>query len=175
MSLTFLQDSNFGRHRADQTGSTGVGYAILDVAGGVVTPRTTVGVYQVASGSGIYAANVTYPDNFHGQIFWDCPAFTGSLGLILSQAFATEQFNVEANDPFVSSSYALLSGTIAPSLQVLRDIAVGRWKIDKVAMTMTFYREDNVTVVATFALKDDTGAPAFDGVFERVLVGSVTP
>jgi hypothetical protein len=156
-----------------------VGYTVLDVAGSIVAPRTTTGVYELASGSGLYAANVAWPDAFNGQILWDCPGLTGSSGFILAQAFATEQYNFEANDPMiatvVSSSYALLSGTLAPSIQGLVDVAFGRWKINKATNQMLFYREDNVTLVATFNLYDDTGAPAYDGVFERQLVGPVTP
>jgi hypothetical protein len=153
MSLTLLQNVNFGSKRANVTGSTGVGYTVLDTAGVIVTPRTTAGVYQAAPG--IYAANVAYPDDFHGQILWDCPAFTGSSGLILSQSFATEQYNVEANDPKVASIY---------------DISFGRWKIDKATNQMLFYKSDNVTLVARFNLFDDNGNPVFDGVFERVKV-----
>jgi hypothetical protein len=163
-----LQNANFGPKRADQTGSLGVGYAILDENGAVVAPRTTSGVYQLASGSGLYAAYVSWPDAFSGQILWDCPAFTGSSGNVLAKSSATEQYNVE-------QSYTYLSGTIGPQVQGIYDVAFGRWKIDKVANTMTFYRAGKVTVVAVFDLFDDTGAPTFDGVFERVLVGSVTP
>lgn len=163
-----LQNANFGPKRADQTGSLGVGYTILDYLGNIITPRTTTGVYQLTAGSGLYAAYVSWPDPFNGQILWDCPAFTGSSGLIRSQSFATEQHNTDR-------AYVFLTGTIAPQVQGLYDVAFGRWKIDKVANTMTFYRADNVTIVAVFDLLDDTGAPTFDGVFERVLVGSVTP
>jgi hypothetical protein len=172
MPLTLLQNANFGAKRANQTGSLGVGYTVLDTVGAVVSPRTTVGVYQTASG--VYAANVTYPDRFNGQILWDCPSFTGSMGFVLSQSFATEQQNVEENDPRVSDTWQMVN-SITGSIAVLRDISVGRWRIDKVANQMIFYREDNVTVVATFNLFDDASAPAFDGVFERRLVGSVTP
>jgi hypothetical protein len=174
MPLTLLQNVSFGPKRANVTGSTGVGYTLMDVAGAVVQLRTTAGVYQLTPGSGLYAANVTYPDNFNGQIMWDCPSITGSLGLVLSQSFATEEQNVQANDPKVADTWSMVN-SITGSIAVLRDIAVGRWKIDKVAQTMTFYREDNLTVVAVFNLFDDTGAPAFDSVFERKLVGSVTP
>lgn len=60
MLLQQLRNVNFGRTRANATGSTGVGYTIMDVSGSVVSPRTTIGVYQLESGSGIYAAYVTF-------------------------------------------------------------------------------------------------------------------
>ena len=167
MPLTLLQNVNFGRNRADVTGSSGVGFALLDAAGNVVSARTTTGVYQIASG--VYAANVTYPDRFNGQILWDCPA-VGSL----SSSFAVEEQNVQANDPRVSDTWQMVN-SVTGSVQGLYDVAFGRWRIDKVANTMTFYRSDNSTVVATFNLLDDNGLPAFDGVFERQLAGPVTP
>lgn len=174
MPVAQLRNVNFGRNRADQTGSSGVGYAVLDFAGTTIFPRTTTGVYQLASGSGLYAAYVSFPDSFRGQILWDCPSFTSSLGEILSQSFATEQYNVEENDPKVADTWSMVNG-ITGSIAGLVDVAFGRWKIDKTTNQMLFYREDNVTLVATFDLFDDTGAPTTDAVFERRLVGGVTP
>jgi hypothetical protein len=177
MSNTMLCNVAFGRARADQTGSMGVGYTVMDVDGNIVFSRNTAGVYELVSGSGLYAANVAFPDNFNGQIVWDCPPVTSSLGLILSQSFATEQYNVQSNDPIVEATYTLLSGTIAPQVQGLYDVAFGCWRIDPVANTMTFYKgsDDSSPVVAVFDLYDQNGNPTYDGVFERVLIGSVMP
>ncbi len=174
MALDQLRNVNFGRNRANITGSTGVGFTLLDVVGTTVNPRTTSGVYQLAGGSGVYAANISFPNNFHGQVLWDCPAVTGSGGQVLSQSFATEQYNVEENDPKTADTWQMINN-ITGSIQGLYDVAFGRWKIDKVANTMTFYRDDNVTVVAVFDLFDDNTVPTFDGVFERRLNGVVTP
>ena len=162
MPLTLLQNVNFGRNRANMTGSTGVGYTVLDVAGAVVLPRTTAGVYQTAPG--VYAANVTYPDRFNGQILWDCPV-TASL----SASFATEEQNVEANDPRVSDTWQMVN-VITGSVKLIRDMTAGRWKIDLSTNVMSFYAEDNTTLVAQFDLFDDLGAPSSDAVFERVKV-----
>lgn len=167
MSLDQLRNCNFGRQRADVTGSTGVGYTLFDALGGVVTPRTTSGVYQLSPGSGLYAAYISFPDAFRGQLMWDCPSITGSLGRILSQSFATEQFNVEENNPKVNDIDARtiqMSGTIGQ----IYDVQYGRWKI--VANQMIFYKDDNVTEITRFNLFDDTGAPSMDAVFERYKV-----
>lgn len=174
MPLTLLQNVNFGRNRANVTGSSGVGYAVLDGLGNVVSTRTTVGVYQLSSGSGLYAARVTYPDGFDGQVVWDCPPVTGSQNTLLSQSFATEEYHYLANNPNTDAALAAVQ-SVTGSVQGLYDVAFGRWRIDKLANTMTFYRADNSTVVATFNLLDDNGLPTFDGVFERQLVGPVTP
>jgi hypothetical protein len=151
-----------------------VGYAVYDSLGNVVSPRTTAGVYQVITGSGLYAAPVTYPDGFNGQIVWDCPPVTGSQGTVLSQSYAAEEQNYLANNPKADDTWQMVS-SVTGSVQGLYDVAFGRWRIDPVANTMTFYRSDNVTVVATFNLLDSAGAPAFDSVFERQLAGSVIP
>jgi len=175
MTLTLLQTANFGTSRANVTGSFGVGYTVLDVSGTIVTARTTLNVSQSAPGTGNYYANVTYPSNFNGQIVWDCPQITSSLGAVLSPIYASEQQNFQANDPSAGAAYTLLSGTLVSQVQGLYDVAFGRWKINKAANQMVFYRADNVTVVATFNLLDDNGNPTFDGVFERQLTGAVTP
>lgn len=174
MSLDQLRNANFGTSRADITGSSGVGYALLDAAGVVVSSRTTTGVYQLTSGSGLYAALVRFPAGFHGQLIWDCPAFTGSSGFMFAQSYAIEQYNVEENDPRVADVWQMVND-VTGSIAGLYDVAFGRWRIDTATNQMIFYRDDNSTVVATFDLFDETGVPTFDGVFERRLVGSVTP
>jgi len=63
--------------------------------------------------------------------------------------------------------YSFGSSGSAGSVEFLKDMEGGRWKIDETAKTMTFYKEDNVTVVATFALKDINGNSSFESIFER--------
>ena len=60
-----------------------------------------------------------------------------------------------------------LLGLIQTDLSFVKEIEGGRWKIDKTTNQMVFYKEDNTTVVATFALYDDEGASASSNVFER--------
>ena len=161
MALDQLRNCNFGRSRANATGSTGVGYTVMDVSGAIVQPRTTTGVYQLTSGSGLYAAYISFPDDFRGQIMWD----TGTA--FPTASYATEQYNVEENNPRVDDidrRTLQMSGTIGQ----LYDISFGRWKI--VSNQMIFYKDDNVTEVVRFNLFDDTGNPSMDAVFERVKV-----
>lgn len=162
MSLDQLRNVNFGRTRANATGSTGVGFTLLDVSGSTVLPRTTTGVYQLTSGSGLYAAYVSFPDHFRGQLMWD----TGAA--FSTPAYATEQFNVEENNPRVDDNWRMLN-SITGSIETIRGITEGRWKI--VGNQMIFYDADNATPVAVFNLFDDGGAPTMDSVFERVRVG----
>lgn len=164
MSLLQLRNVHFGRSRANVTGSAGVGYALLDTTGTTSAPRTTVGVYQLVSGSGAYAAYISFPDNFRGQVLWDCPPVTTSGGLVLSQSYATEQYNYEENNPNVDSisqTIQLMSGTLS---QLYR-MNFGRWLIT--GNQMIFYADDNSTEVARFNLYDDLGAPTMDAVFDR--------
>jgi hypothetical protein len=159
--LDQLRNANFGKNRANATGSTGVGYTLMDVSGSVIAPRTTAGVYQLESGSGLYAAYVTFPADFRGQIMWD----TGTA--FADKSYAVEQYNVEENNPKVDDTLRMLtmmSGTLAQ----LYDISFGRWHI--VGNQMVFYKEDNVTEVARFNLFDDTATPSMDAVFQRTRV-----
>lgn len=108
MPLSQLRNVNFGRTRLNATGSTGVGYQLLDETGAVESARTTTGVYQTAPG--IYAAYISFPDDFRGQVLWD----TGTT--FPSTFYATEQYNVEENDPRVASIHAqttYVSGTVS--------------------------------------------------------------
>lgn len=167
MPVSQLRNANFGRTRADLTGSTGVGYAVLNHVGTVVTPRTTSGVYQLASGSGLYAAFITFPDSFRGQVMWDCPSVTGSGGSILSQSFAVEQYNYEENNPRVDETWQMVNN-VTGAIGLLYDMQFGRWHI--VNNQMLFYGPDNTTLLAVFNLFDDTGNPTMDAVFQRTKV-----
>jgi hypothetical protein len=161
MPLTQLRNVNFGRNRANATGSTGVGFTVLDYAGAIVSPRTTAGVYQLTSGSGLYAAYVTFQDSFHGQLMWDTGvAFT-------TASYATEQYNVEENDPKVADTWSMVN-SITGSIQMIYDVSTGRWKMT--GNQLILYKEDNVTIVHKFNLFDDLGNPTMDAVFERVKV-----
>jgi hypothetical protein len=159
MPLQQIRNVNFGRTKSNATGSSGVGYQLLDVAGSPSAPRTTTGVYQTAPG--IYAAYITFPDDFRGQILWD----TGTT--FPTASYATEQYNVEENDPKVSLTHTAvtqMSGTVGS----LYDIQFGRWKIDN--NKMQFFKEDNLTLIAEFSLFDDNGNPTMDSVFERIKI-----
>lgn len=156
MALSQLKNVNFGRTRLNATGSLGVGYQLLDTVGSVVSSRTTTGVYQTAPG--IYAAYVSFPDNFRGQILWD----TGTI--FVTASYATEQYNYEENNPKVDSVYNVVT-SMTGTLNSIYDIQYGRWRI--VGDQMIFYKEDNSTEVARFDLFDDAGNPTMDAVFER--------
>ena len=159
MPLSQLRNCNFGPNRLNATGSNGVGYAILDRTGFVIAPRTTSGVYQTAPG--IYAAYISFPDAFSGQVVWD----TGIA--FLTASYATEQYNTEENNPRVDDIYNMTL-QMSSTLGSLYDIQYGRWKI--VSNQMVFYKDDNITEVARFDLFDDSGNPSEDAVFERVKV-----
>jgi len=161
MTLSQLRNVNFGSNKANATGSLGVGYTLLDYAGSTVQARTTAGVYQLLSGSGIYAAYISFPDGFRGQVMWD-------TGTAFSKTYyAAEQYNVEENDPRVAQTHQMMM-SVTGSIQFLRDMTAGRWIIEN--NQMKFYAEDNATLVAVFDLYDSAGVPSMDTVFERVKV-----
>lgn len=167
MALAQLRTTNLGKTRANLTGSTGVGYTLVNSDQSILQTRTTTGVYQLTSGSGIYSAYVTFPDSFNGTILWD----SGESGDNI--VYAAEQYNTEENDGRIYPILQTVSGTVSMSaidIQFLVDIEGGRWKIDTATNRMTFYKADNITPVAVFDLKDAVGAPTTEAPFERVRV-----
>jgi len=158
MTLQQVENVNFGRTKGFATGSSGVGYTLYDATGSVQQLRTTSGVYEVVPGSGLYAAYISLPDEWHGQVVWD----TGTAFVTASHAI--EQLNVEEHDPRVADNNHMLS-QMSGTIGLLYDSQYGRWKIEQ--NRMRFFKEDNVTLVAEFDLFDDNGVPSMDAVFER--------
>jgi hypothetical protein len=156
MSLLQLRNCNFGLNRTNLTGSNGVGYTLYNSDGSVNSIRTTTGVYQLVPDSGIYSAYISFPDDFHGQILWD----TGTL--LASKSYATEDYNVEANNPKIDDIYT--------TTENVWQATAGRWKINSISNEMVFYKEDNVTEILRFKLFDEAGQPTTDAVFERLRV-----
>lgn len=161
MSLTQVRTVNFGKNKSNATGSSGVGYTVFDSVGVVNAPRTTTGVTQLASGSGIYQAPISFPDTFKGSVLWD----TGVA--FPTTYYATEQYNSEENNPNVD---VILSMTtqISSSVEIIRGMTEGRWYIDENTNKMFFYDKDNTTLIAEYNLKDKDGLPTVDAVFERL-------
>ena len=157
--LKQLRNVNFGTEYSDLTGSSGVGFRLFDVSGSVVGSRvTSPSVYQLVSGSGIYASYVDFPDSFRGQILWD----TGT-GALPTQ-FAVEEYNVEQNNPVVQETWGKLT-SMAVDIEEIKDFESGRWHI--VGNTMNFYKSDNTTLIASFDLYDDQGLPSSESIFQR--------
>lgn len=150
-----LKNVNFGVSRANATGSSGVGYTLIDSLGNVISSRTTIGVYQIVPNSGIYAANITIPDNFNGQILWDTANF-------FSKTYrAIEHYNTEEKIDDIWQAISSITG----SLTFIRDMTAGRWKIEN--NQMKFYKEDNMTLIAVYDLYDQNGLPSSEIVVER--------
>lgn len=138
MSITLLKSVNFGPGKG---GLETVGFTLINTSGAVAVARSTVGVHEVGTDTGIYAAPITF-DSFVGSILWD----TGEG----SPAYATEEYNaLEENVEFV------------------KDIEGGRWTIDPGTNQMIFYKADNTTEVARFNLQGSDGNANSTDVFTR--------
>jgi hypothetical protein len=78
----------------------------------------------------------------------------------------------EASSEHVAlGSFGKMVATISASMEIVRQIEAGRWKIARSGgnYQMTFYDDDDQPLF-TFNLKDDAGAPSADRVFERTPV-----
>ncbi|MFA5238283.1 MAG: hypothetical protein WC476_01070 [Phycisphaerae bacterium] len=58
--------------------------------------------------------------------------------------------------------------SVASDLLIIKKIETGRWRINSVDNTMTFYDEDGETELFKFNLKDASGAASATEVFERI-------
>jgi len=138
--VTLLKSVNFG---SGQASLETVGYTLIDTDGSEAVARSTEGVHEVGTDTGIYATNISFPTTFtQGSILWD----TGTD----PNFFATEQYNSAEN---VSS---------------MLDWTGGRWELNSTDKMMIFYQEDNTDVIARFSLFDRNGNPDLDEVYNRV-------
>lgn len=153
-----VRSADFGSFYA---GSTSINYSLYSSSNALIDGPTTVGVSEVGTLTGVYAANISFPDDFHGTILWS----SGGADPV----FVSEQFNVEENNPKIDQIHSAVI-VIGQDLSFIKDIEGGRWKIDKATSQMVFYKSDNTTVVATFQLKDEIGNPSFAAPFERARI-----
>jgi hypothetical protein len=72
-------------------------------------------------------------------------------------------FNTSGSMGYLMNQVSIISG----SVDLIRDMTAGRWKIDTALNQMIFYKEDNTTEVARFDLTDASGSPTSDSPYER--------
>jgi len=142
VSISLVRNVNFGRSKR---GLNTVGYTLVNSVGSITAPRQTAGVHEVGTETGIYAALITFPTNFHGSILWD----TGG-----------------PNPVHASENYSPLE----EQTQFSYDISGGRWILDSNTNQMIFYTADNVTEIARFNMKDQDNNPSVESVFSRTRV-----
>jgi|LauGreDrversion4_2_1035121.scaffolds.fasta_scaffold78347_3 hypothetical protein len=166
---------DFGQSKADATGSSGVGYTLLDITGSIVENRTTEGVVQVAPG--IYSATPHFPhDDPAYQILWDTgTAFTKTYYAAETVNNLKQFFELTASISAVNNAVSMAAEVLSDTrddlsqlkidVALIRDFTAGRWKM--MNNQMIFYKEDNLTEIARFGLFDDSGNPSMESVFER--------
>lgn len=156
MPTARLKSVNFGKLKGSLAT---VGYCLYDVTGSIAQSRSAVSIYELGTSTGIYASNISFPDEFKGSILWD----SGEA----SPVYATEEIDLVAADASVATNVADIKAAIDTDLTFIRDMIGGQWKIDDATHQMIFYKEDNVTEVARFDLRDNKGDPSFLSVFLR--------
>ena len=131
------------------TGISPIFAAYEDFSGGAVTPPSIVEI-----GLGMYGFQPAAPDITNGTAY-----------IIDGTASANPRY---------------LSGSLQPGVNINVDVAAilalvtqtnnllyGRWKIDTTLNQLLMYAPDNVTVIATFDLKDASGNPTSSLIYER--------
>ena len=85
-------------------------------------------------------------------------ASTGSFGFLLNQLHYVSES--------VKSTQATLS-LVSSSVDLVKNVSLGRWRIDTAAHQLLLYKEDNSTVVAQFNLYDVTGTLSHLSPYDR--------
>jgi hypothetical protein len=106
---------------AGKTGLSTVGYALYNTDGSVKAARTTSGVAERGTATGIYGATVALDDNWSGEIRWD----TGDTPLI----YASEEISSPAAtaDALLDRADAVESGkTLREALRIIAAVIAGK-------------------------------------------------
>ena len=96
---------------------------------------------------------------------WVSPSLTVGQYFVEYTLIDTDGMQFIGTEDLAIQDYALQA-----DVELFKKLAQGRWKVDEVTSTMTFYDDDGTTPILTFALKDINGLPASVNVFERVPV-----
>ena len=140
MGITLTKTVNFGTARG---GLSTIGFALYNSLGVATGSRSTTGVNEVGSSTGIYAASIKFDSIFSGTILWDS-------GESSNKAYAAEEYN--SSDE---------------RIKFIEDMSAGKWHINDTAKQMIFYGSDNITEVARFGLSGSGGDPAVENVYTR--------
>lgn len=152
-----IKTVNFGKTKS---GLITVGYTLYDVGGNIVSPRDEDGVYEVGTGTGIYAAEITFPNAFAGIILWDTGEGT-------STSYASEEQNFTDSAASLAPELTSIKTSLDADLTFVKDMIGGRWCIDPETFQMVFYKSDNTTEVARYDLRDKNDNPSYLSVFDR--------
>ena len=142
-AIKLVRSVNFGISRG---GLSTVGFELIDGDGVSSVARTTTGVSEMGTSTGIYTTQITFAANFSGSILWDTGEGAGTL-------YAAEEYN--PTDERIS---------------FIQDIEGGKWTIDSDNNQMIFYKDDNATEVARYDLTDSDGNASSSEVFTRTRV-----
>ena len=141
--MKVLQTANLGKSLSGISGS--IRYSLYDSVGAQTGSTTNTGIYEIGSGTGLYAVETDVSVYFSGSIVW----------------------SVNGN----SNIYA--AETVSVDDKLARNIQFGRWKVDDVKKEMIFYDNDNETELVKYQLFDDSGSPSTTKVFDRRISGSI--
>tara|TARA_B100001123_G_scaffold444868_1_gene594843 strand:+ start:247 stop:678 length:432 start_codon:yes stop_codon:yes gene_type:complete len=141
MTVNLTMTSNFGTSLSGKVGTIGV--TIYNSEGTETQSRTTSGIYELGSETGLYGCQISVANSFSGSIVWDVSASESSPTQYAMEDFSTDSI-------------------------FTRDMIEGKWKIDSSSKQMIFYKKDNSTEIARFDLKDSDGSASVSSVFERI-------
>lgn len=173
MSSTLVKTVNFGSTKAGLTSK--VGYRLINATGLVEQERLQAGIYETYAGTGIYAANITFSNDFTGIILWDVESDR--------PVYAAEEFNNSINGTGVSHQVTEVTmqvgivtdqvSDLADEIRFIRGMTAGRWTLNSRDSTMTYYDESGKNVLVTYEMLDAAGKPSIESVYDRRIKGAI--
>lgn len=140
----------------------------------------TVRVYHVSGGTEISDLGVTALTQVGATSVWRYiwPPASLAVGQYFAEysltdtdgAMFVDAEEITVQDFSLQTDLEALQGDVTgvmADVELIRKVETGRWKIDQVTDTMTFYDDDGVTPFLTFNLKDIDGLPNHVNIFER--------
>ncbi|MBN1467748.1 MAG: hypothetical protein JW924_03400 [Fusobacteriaceae bacterium] len=142
-------------------------FTVNDVDGNLITGLTsgdfTVKLYNPSGSEVSGSISITITELGYGLYRTNfTPNALGNWTLLITN---TTYFPYGKSSNYACVQY--LNDDIGLIVELLKQYQGGRWRINTAENKMYFYKEDNVTVIAVFDLKDADGNPSVTDVFER--------
>ena len=128
------------------SGLSTVGYTLYNVDGTVKKARTTSGVTEIGTGTGIYAAEIDFPDDWEGILVWDTG---GSDPVYATEEYLNQLNNIERESEKIRIIWNTLKNRFDYEAEILN-------RLKELAKRKGLTQDDIKKALSSFRLKDYT-------------------
>ena len=128
------------------SGLSTVGYTLYNVDGTTKKARTTSGVTEIGSGTGIYAAEIDFPDDWEGILVWDTG---GSDPVYATEEYLNQLNNIERESEKIRIIWNTLKNRFDYEAEILN-------RLKELAKRKGLTQDDVKKALSSFRLKDYT-------------------